>query len=98
MDNTRLDTAFDTADGFFDEVVGISQGIINQNFQQIFNSNISAMGTMVIDDPILGTKGTLKMLAPRIMMKTDVKTDTGSVYYQLRYAAFGEGMVDIVKG
>jgi hypothetical protein len=85
MDNTRLDTAFDTADSFFDEVVGLSQGIINQNFQQIFNSNISLMGNMIFDDPILGTKMQAKLLAPRIIMKTDVATDTGSVYYQLRY-------------
>ena len=83
---SRQSITLDTANnGYYDEVVSMSQGLINKHFETLFDSYTS-LKTINFDPPpdrdLASISGTLR--APQMVFNVDSSTNTGEVWYILR--------------
>jgi hypothetical protein len=84
--NSRRGITLSTAnDGFYDEVVSLSQGVINEHFKVLFDKN-PAMQKIDFNPPPENDLASFEatLLPPRLLLNVDSTTNTGEVYYILR--------------
>lgn len=72
---------------YFDQVVSLSQGIINEHFQKLYDMNKKMH--KIFFDPPTSDYSTVEatLLAPRLVLNVDSSTNTNEVYYILRWVA-----------
>lgn len=81
---SRLDTTTRTDNGSYDQVVALSQGLINDNFQKLYDL-YPQLRNFEFSDKIVGDfKG--ELLAPQILVPGADKGafSLGSVFFQFR--------------
>lgn len=82
---SRFETTTRTGDGAFDQIIALSQGIINENFQKLYVM-YSELHEVHFKEPGIGTlDGTL--LAPQVLIPSGENASNYSrVLFLLRYA------------
>lgn len=83
---TRQDTCLDTTKKeYFDQVVSLSQGVINNHFNKLWDMN-EKMHKIFFDPPTSDYSTVeAELLAPRLVLNVDSTTNTNEVYYILRW-------------
>ncbi|KAK0390684.1 hypothetical protein NLU13_0187 [Sarocladium strictum] len=83
-DDSRLDFSLDTSNGdYFDQVIGMSQEIINANFEHIHGSN-KLLQFIHYDPPRLNSLFKAETLPPKIVLQANVKTNASLCFFVIR--------------
>ncbi|USP80419.1 hypothetical protein yc1106_07693 [Curvularia clavata] len=93
----------ETKTGHWDQVVGISQGIINSNFEQLFKLYSADMADMYSSVDDVG-RIDARMLAPRLLIPGGKSSRNNELIYQLRfefgsmYNSAGKALIEDLTG